>query len=202
MIENVRQSNQPNHTSALTRCGSGAVLCVVLAFVGIASQSVGLASRSTGLQDDRSQRRVDTAPPEFRPQSTDLLVFAPVPKVKPEKKKLRPNDFLEMVNGRVSVNNNLVQGDPLDPQRRMARKTYTVEFKSGQTYQIDMMSQAFDAYLILRDPTGKVVAQDDDGGVGLNSRIHYRCTSDGEYNISATSCGVGFGPFALEVMEK
>ncbi len=65
------------------------------------------------------------------------------------------------------------------------------------------MSRNFDAYLYLQGPDGKVLAEDDDGGEGLNSRIIHRAAKTGEYRIVATSLnGQGTGQFTFTVQEK
>jgi hypothetical protein len=56
------------------------------------------------------------------------------------------------------------------------------------TARIDLESDAFDAFLVLKDSQGNVVASDDDGGSGLNSRIE-RVLAAGTYEIVASSFG-------------
>lgn len=135
-------------------------------------------------------------------ESAEMRVFAPVPKVKVLKKKPRSADFLELVNGSVSVSSELTFNDPLDPSLKNPGKTYTVEMKSGKRYRIDHMSKAFDAYLRLSNPAGTEVKRDDDSGGNLNSRIIYDCPADGEYKIHATSLNRRVGPYVLEVREE
>lgn len=68
---------------------------------------------------------------------------------------------------------------------------------SGTTQQqvaIALSSSAFDSYLYLRNPGGQVIAQDDDGGGNLNSRIPaggglITLPSTGVYVIEVTSFG-------------
>lgn len=82
-------------------------------------------------------------------------------------------------------------------------KTYTYKMTQGRTYQIDMISKAFDAFLRLEDPKGTQVAQDDDSGGMLNSRIIYKPTVTGDFTICAMSLGGGStGKFTLLVKEK
>lgn len=56
--------------------------------------------------------------------------------------------------------------------------------REGETITLDMLSSEFDPYLTLyslgRQAVARV-AQDDNGGGGLNSRIVYRLPADGEY---------------------
>jgi hypothetical protein len=97
----------------------------------------------------------------------------------------------------------LQQNDPADPVRKHPAKTYTVELKAGKTYVIDMMSNQFDTYLRLENPTGQQVAIDDDGGEGTNSRILFQCTADGRYRLFATAFGAGqVGEFTISVTEQ
>jgi hypothetical protein len=83
---------------------------------------------------------------------------------------------------------------------------YNVKFTAGKTYVIDMISanqKALDPYLLLMDPAGKKVAEDDDGGEGLNARITYRAEVTGTFRIVCTSFEKsGAGPYTLTVREK
>src|SRR4051812_46496939 len=47
-------------------------------------------------------------------------------------------------------------------------RAHTVKLKGGKTYQIDLISQAFDAFLRVEDESGKELASDDDSGGDLN----------------------------------
>jgi serine protease Do len=67
-------------------------------------------------------------------------------------------------------------------------KVHVVKLTAGTTYTIDLESVHIDAYLRLEDPDGKQVAEDDDGGGNLNSRIVYTAPADGEYRIVVTTC--------------
>jgi len=79
-------------------------------------------------------------------------------------------------------------------------KLFLYPMEQGKTYRIDHSSQAFDAYLYLEDPDGKVVAQNDDNGESLDSRIVFEATKAGKYRIIATSLGgQGKGNFTLTV---
>lgn len=71
----------------------------------------------------------------------------------------------------------------------------------GQTVTIDMMSTAFDTYLALLDPASEVVAEDDDGGTGTNSRIVYTLDQNSdEWTIAAFSFFPNItGPYTLRL---
>ena len=80
---------------------------------------------------------------------------------------------------------------------------YQVKLEKGMRYQIDLMSRTFDAFLTLNDVDGKKIAEDDDGGIGLNSRIVIEAETSGTYRIIASSLGMtGRGSFQLTIEKK
>ena len=108
---------------------------------------------------------------------------------------------LKIEKGIGKFEGNLNKTDP----RYMGKihKLFIVNLEKGKTYQIDHMSRNFDAYLYLIGPDGGILAQDDDGGEGLNSRIIHAANKDGEYRIVATSLGGrSFGQFTFQVAEQ
>jgi S1-C subfamily serine protease len=68
---------------------------------------------------------------------------------------------------------------------------YAFEGRAGQRIQIDMTSREIDSYLILIDPNGNEVTQDDDGGGGPNARIVATLPADGSYLLIANSYEAG-----------
>ncbi|HEX6899891.1 MAG TPA: fibronectin type III domain-containing protein [Thermoanaerobaculia bacterium] len=58
---------------------------------------------------------------------------------------------------------------------------------AGRAYTIVLTSSEFDTYLILRGPSGAVVAENDDNNGGTDSRITFTAASSGAYTIEATS---------------
>jgi hypothetical protein len=82
---------------------------------------------------------------------------------------------------------------------------YRVKLLAGKTYVIDMVSpdqKALDPFLALSDAAGKKLAEDDDGGDGLNARIVYRAEQGGVFHIRATTFNGGSGAFTLTVRER
>jgi hypothetical protein len=67
---------------------------------------------------------------------------------------------------------------------------YALRISSATTVQIDLQSDAFDAYLMLFSSNGTVLEEDDDSGQGFNSRI-VRSMSPGLYVIGANSFDTG-----------
>lgn len=81
-------------------------------------------------------------------------------------------------------NNVLMDRDKLDFPK--PSRLYMVRLEQGRTYQIDLETVDFDAYLYLISPGGQILTHDDDGGNRLNSRIRWTAQQTGEYTIRAT----------------
>lgn len=76
---------------------------------------------------------------------------------------------------------------------------YTFEGRSGQQITIVLESTEFDTYLILLDPSGNKIAENDDNQ-GTNSALTITLPSNGTYTIIANSYdGSGRGRYALIV---
>ncbi len=83
---------------------------------------------------------------------------------------------------------------------------YSFSGTLGERIAISLSSAAFDTYAFLLSPLGVVLTQDDDGGVGLNSRIpatpmlYYTLPATGTYTIEVTSYASGStGAYALRL---
>ena len=95
---------------------------------------------------------------------------------------------LKLENGQADCNSTIEAAD----ERYRGKKSFrifNIQLERGKTYQFDHMTKSFDAYLYLEDPEGELLAEDDDGGGGLNSRIVYRAEMTGVYRLIATSLG-------------
>jgi hypothetical protein len=68
---------------------------------------------------------------------------------------------------------------------------YTFQGSAGQSIRVDMTSTDLDTYLLLRDPSGATVAEDDDGGEGTNSRLFFTLTATGTWTILANNYDSG-----------
>jgi S1-C subfamily serine protease len=84
-------------------------------------------------------------------------------------------------------------------------KTMPVTLTTGKTYVIEMTRMDvsdLDPYLILANPGGQIVAQDDDGAGFPNARIIYQAPTSGDYRLFATTFPPNnLGTFRLEVWE-
>ncbi|MGB0564425.1 MAG: pre-peptidase C-terminal domain-containing protein, partial [Spirulinaceae cyanobacterium] len=68
---------------------------------------------------------------------------------------------------------------------------HTFTGQAGETIKIDLVSDDFDALVILLDPDVNNIAQNDDGGENRNARIVITLPSNGEYSILANSYQAG-----------
>lgn len=106
---------------------------------------------------------------------------------------------------------NLTNTDPKDTVRKeMFARIHTVALKAGQPVIIDLESGDgtagkgfFDTWLRVEDPAGKNLAENDDGGTNLNSRLEFRPPQDGSYRLVVTSYRAGeTGAYTLTVRQK
>ncbi len=75
---------------------------------------------------------------------------------------------------------------------------HTFKGTAGETLLIDLVSTAFDAYLLLLGPDGTTVAQDDDGGGNGNARLVLTLPTTGTYQIIASTYSAGaIGQYTL-----
>jgi len=81
---------------------------------------------------------------------------------------------------------------------KRAFKIFTVTLQQGMTYQFEMVSPEFFAFLYLEGPDGAILGRADSGGNNQKARIEHRAEKSGTYRVIATSQG-GFrpGPFSL-----
>jgi predicted Zn finger-like uncharacterized protein len=95
---------------------------------------------------------------------------------------------------------------PNDPFREnKPHKPFTVQLVKGKTYVIDLQSREMDSYLFLYDPNGIRVAEDDDSGGNLDSRIQFTPNQTGNYVVSASvlfAVGPAGANFTLTVREQ
>jgi hypothetical protein len=120
-----------------------------------------------------------------------VVLLVPLPAVWSQETK-KDNDNGMTFEGKLS---------PDDARDRVLTKSphrvHSVKLLGGKTYQIDLMSEAFDAFLRVEDASGKELASDDDSGGNLNSRLYFKVPSDGTYRLIATSFDGKAGPYTL-----
>ena len=81
---------------------------------------------------------------------------------------------------------------------------YTYQGRRGERLTLTLRSNDFDAYLVIgtrggRHGIGNVLARDDDGGGGRDSRIDVTLPNDGEFVIRVNPLADGEGRYVLEV---
>lgn len=87
-----------------------------------------------------------------------------------------------------TVSGELTRTDPMGVRARKAPyHVWYMQGRRGQRVMIDLRSDAFDSYLVLRDEEGFVLGSDDDGGGGNNARLHTVLPREGRYRIIVTA---------------
>ncbi len=89
------------------------------------------------------------------------------------------------IRGRLDENTNIL---PID---NSYYDLYSFQGRAGQQIVIEMKSQELDSYLILLNPDGSELAQDDDSGGGKNAKILVTLPTTGEYLLLANSYEAG-----------
>jgi hypothetical protein len=75
---------------------------------------------------------------------------------------------------------------------------YEVTWSAGQRVRVELSSQAFDAYLILRYPSGR--QRDNDDANGNDAAIEEHLDETGTYRVVVTSFSPGeTGPYTLTI---
>jgi len=75
---------------------------------------------------------------------------------------------------------------------------YDLTVAARTTVRMDMISSVIDSYLLLLDANGKLVAQDDDAGAGVNAYIEVQL-EPGKYNLLANAAPGQTGAYRIEV---
>jgi hypothetical protein len=70
-------------------------------------------------------------------------------------------------------------------------QVHELQGQVGESWVIDLRSEAFDAVLVVVDRSGNPVAANDDGGDGTNARVVITLPETGVYRIGVTSDGAG-----------
>ena len=76
---------------------------------------------------------------------------------------------------------------------------YDLNVSTRSTVRLDMISSVVDSYLLLLDDDGKLVAQDDDAGAGVNARIEVQLEA-GHYFLLANAGRGDVGNYRLDVV--
>ncbi len=103
----------------------------------------------------------------------------------------------QSVQGELSSNSNVLAFD------NSFFNVYTFEGQAGQEIEIEMSSRELNPYLILLDPRGRDLIQDDNGGGGTSSLIRISLPISGTYQIFANSRDAGErGRYSLSLEES
>jgi Ca2+-binding EF-hand superfamily protein len=114
-------------------------------------------------------------------------------------RSLKNTDELKLLGGQATYKGAIEESEELYRGKK-SYKIFTIKLEQGKTYQFDLTSQVFQAFLHLEDADGDVLAENSSSGFGANSRIVFHPDRTGIYRIIATSlAGWRTGPFVLSV---
>ena len=78
---------------------------------------------------------------------------------------------------------------------------YDLPCRQGQSVTVLLRSAELDSYLLIIDPNGETVGEDDDSGGALDARLGLTCTMSADYRVLITSTRYGTGGYTVEVTE-
>lgn len=81
-------------------------------------------------------------------------------------------------------------------------QAWAVEGRVGQDFSVDLISDAFDAFLMLEGPGLEVWLDDDDGAGRCDSRITFTFPETGTYRVVVSTLGSAGGSFRLVATEQ
>jgi hypothetical protein len=123
-----------------------------------------------------------------------LMLLVPLPAAWSQETNKTDDKGTKKITGKLS---------PDDPKDKVMAKSphqvHTMKMKAGKTYQIDLVSRAFDSFLRLEDSAGKELAKDDDGGGFPNARIVFKAPKDDTYRIIVTNLDSKTGDYTLTI---
>ena len=75
-----------------------------------------------------------------------------------------------------------------------------ITFTAGEVYTINLTGNTLsDPYLYLMDSSGSEIARNDDGGLGLDSKLTYTASTSGTYYLVADAYSTNIGSYSLSV---
>jgi hypothetical protein len=98
------------------------------------------------------------------------------------------------VSGALSSSDRTVLGSPA--------QAWAFDGVSGESLSVDLLSDDFDAYLMVQGPGLDSWLQDDDGAGGCNSRVTLDLPESGLFRVVASSLGSSVGAYRLVVTRE
>lgn len=81
-------------------------------------------------------------------------------------------------------------------------QAWAVEGQAGQPFSVDLISDVFDAYLMVEGPGLESWLQDDDGAGRCDARVTFTFPQTGTYRVVASTLDEFGGPFRMVVSEQ
>ncbi|KAA3614275.1 MAG: CHAT domain-containing protein [Planctomycetota bacterium] len=108
------------------------------------------------------------------------------------------------IEARIEKSDPVQHAPGLDKEAKYAPvlgKSYSLSVKASGLYSIVLKSYDFDPYLILLEAGGKVIAEDDDGLIGVHSKLLVELKEGIQYHVTACSLQGKTGAFSIKLAE-
>jgi tetratricopeptide (TPR) repeat protein/tRNA A-37 threonylcarbamoyl transferase component Bud32 len=184
--------------------------CELARLMPLAGKDAGLdAAGRKQLADQCSLTAIDTLAQAVSAGFSDPLRLVLEPRLRPLNTEPRLAALMQKLppldRGKLQIHHGeLTRQDPFDTRCAQARcKSYQVRMDAGKTYQLDLLSVDFDAFLRVENATGRERAFDDDSGGDLNARLVFTPAESGEYRVIVTTFLANqTGSYVLGIQQK
>lgn len=105
------------------------------------------------------------------------------------------------------ITDTLAVTDPKEPRQQAPHRAHEVFLDQGKTYIVEMRSNAFDAFMMIEDGRGELLAQTDEdsmvlGNRAVGSHIVFQPPTSGTYRLCALAyASWGEGAYSITVRE-
>ena len=106
----------------------------------------------------------------------------------------------EAVQGEMTGEEGAVSTPVLDARSTRAPtvgQSFLIQVDESGPYHVDLRSYFFDGYLVLRDAAGRLLAEDDDGWIGVHARLAAELEAGRTYRLQACALHGRRGAFEL-----
>lgn len=100
-----------------------------------------------------------------------------------------------------AIGGKISKDDPKDKATRAPGQVHEFKLTKDKSYQFELFSNQFDAYLRVEDASGGQLVEDNDSGGNQNARLRLFVDADGTYRVFVSSIGGGEGAYTLFIGE-
>jgi len=134
-------------------------------------------------------------------QALTMALVACIAQAAPQDDELQVLRPGESISGVIADGDQVVTSVALDGyvNAPTVGRAFEFEVKQAGAFHVDLRSCLFDTYLVLRDDSGDIVAEDDDGLVGTHSRVVFEAQAGQRLHVVACALHGSRGAFELSL---